>query len=205
MRIESRNVAVWGALAALCVSVLSGCQSSDVDSSLDVRLSVVAAADSTVLVVPVATVAIAADRTGVAAQGSSIAVSAPKQLYSEQVTKSDLWRMNMQHGCKFHEPWQYMGTKDREHYLAIYPFLGFRAVYRIAEDEYPIEQPYGLTARTSKWREIHNFVHHGMQQLFIIEPRLFDQPELFELIQVDGLGGNVEDLMMQDVQILTSQ
>jgi hypothetical protein len=113
MRIERRNVAVWGALAALCVFLLSGCQSSDVDSSLNVGSSVVAAADSTVLVVPAATVAIAADRTGVAVQESSIAVGAPKQLYSEQVTKSDLWRMNMQHGCKFYEPWKYMGTKDR--------------------------------------------------------------------------------------------
>jgi len=163
-------------------------------------------ASSTVVVVaPLGSSYMVADGADSLAQGPSIEVGRSKEWYSEKVTKSDLWRMNMQHGCKFHEPWKYMGTKDSEHYLAIYPFLGFREVYRIAEDEYPIEQPYGLTTRTSKWREIHKFVHHGIEQLFIIEPRLFDQSELFELIQVDDFGGNIEDLMMQDVQILTSQ
>tara|TARA_B110000093_G_scaffold70167_1_gene76131 strand:- start:3836 stop:4465 length:630 start_codon:yes stop_codon:yes gene_type:complete len=206
MRIERRKLAVWGALAGLCVFLLSGCQSSDVDSSLNVG-SLVAAADSTVLVVPAATVAIAADRTGVAVQESLIAVGAPEQLYSEQVTKSDLWRMNMQHGCKFYEPWKYMGTRGGEHYLAIYPFLGFREVYSIAADEYLIEESFELTARTSTWRDINKFSHHGIEQLFIIEPLLFEQAEAlvpvqFDAIPVNDLGGDVEDLLMQDVQIL---
>ncbi|MFT5623265.1 MAG: hypothetical protein ACI9FZ_001195 [Bacteroidia bacterium] len=210
MRIERRNVAVWGALAALWVFLLSGCQSSDVDSSSDVVSSVVAAADSTVLVVPAATVAIAADRTGVAVQESSIAVGAPEQLYSEQVTKSDLWRMNMQHGCKFYEPWKYMGTKDRKHYLMIYPFLGFREVYRIAADEYPIEEPFELTARTSTWRNINKFSHHGTEQQFIIEPLWLGSPDAPVSIQLDGfqdngVGGEIEDLFMQDVQILLGE
>ena len=173
MRIESRNVAVCGVFAALCVFLLSGCQSPNFDSSLDVGASVFTAADSKVLVVPAATVKIAVDRTGIAVPESSIVVGAPKQLYSEQVTKSDLWRINMKHGCKFYEPWKYMGTKDRKHYLMIYPFLGFREVYRIAENEYPIEGPFELTTRTSKWRDIQKFSHLCFEQPFILEPHLF--------------------------------
>ncbi len=185
-------------LFSLCVMLLMGCRHSDTGDS-------VTASSTAVVVAPLGSSYMVADGADFLAQSPSIEVGRSKEWYSEKVTKSDLWRMNMQHGCKFHEPWKYMGTKDSEHYLAIYPFLGFREVYRIAEDEYPIEQPYGLTTRTSKWREIHKFVHHGIEQLFIIEPRLFDQSELFELIQVDDFGGNIEDLMMQDVQILTSQ
>ena len=182
-------------LCGICVMWLIGCRCSDVEDSM-------AASSTALIVAPLASSYMVAYETDVLAQGPSIAVGAPKQLYSKKVTKSDLWRMNMQHGCKFYEPWKYMGTKDGEHYLAIYPFLGFREVYRIAEDEYPIEQPYELTVRTSKWREIHKFLHHSIEQLFIIEPRLFETPEALELIQVDGLGGDIEDLLMQDVQIL---
>ena len=211
MRIESRNVAVWGALAALCVFLLSGCQSPNFDSSLDVGSSVfTAAADSKVLVVPAATVKIAVDRTGVAVPESSIVVGAPKQLYSEQVTKSELWRISMQHGCKFYEPWKYMGTKDRKHYLMIYPFLGFREVYRIAETEYPLEDPFELTARTSEWREIKKLSHHGIEQPFIIEPLLSGLPDALvptqlDWVQANGFGGEIEDLFMQDVQILETE
>jgi hypothetical protein len=208
MRIESLNAVVWGALAALCLVVLSGCQSSDADSSLDVRSSVFTTTlDSTVPVVPAATVTVAADRMGIAVQGTSIAVGAQKQLYSEQVTKSDLWRMNMQRGCKFHEPWQYMGTKDSKHYLMIYPFLGFREVYCITETEYPLEEPFELTTRTSEWREIKKLSHHGIDQLFIVEPLLPGLPDALVPIQLDGVqgygfDGEVEELMTQDVQIL---
>jgi hypothetical protein len=213
MRIESRNVAVWGALAALCVFLLSGCQSPNFDSSLDVGSSVftaAAAADSKVLVVPAATVKIAVDRTGVAVPESSIVVGAPKQLYSEQVTKSDLWRINMQHGCKFYEPWKYMGTKDRKHYLMIYPFLGFREVYRIAVTEYLLEDPFELTARTSEWREIKKLSHHGIEQPFIIEPLLSGLPDALvptqlDWVQANGFGGEIKDLFMQDVQILETE
>ncbi len=160
-----------------------------------------------VVVPPLVSSYAAAYGADTAAQGSSIAVGAPKQLYSQQVTKSDLWRMNMQRGCKFYEPWKYMGSKDGEHYLAVYPFLGFREVYRIAEDEYPVEEPFELTARTSKWRDIHGFKHHGIEQRFIVEPLLFEQPEALvpirvDMIQGNGLGSDVEDLFMQDVQIL---
>ena len=198
------------ALLGVCALLLSGCQSSGVQDSFDAGSAVVSSAGATVVVVPVASVAVAAYGTDVATQNSSIAVGAPKQLYSQKMDKSDLWRMNMQHGCKFYEPWKYMGTKDGEHYLAVYPFLGFRQVYRIAEDEYPIEEPFELTARTSKWRAINTFEHHGIEQPFIIEPPLFEQPEGLELIQldafqVDGLGGDVEDLFMQDVQILEGE
>lgn len=180
---------IFFTLSGLCALLLSGCRSSEVAD--------VAAFSSYVTTYD----------ADVALQNSSIAVGAPKQLYSKQVAKSDLWRMNMQHGCKFYEPWKYMGTKDGEHYLAIYPFLGFREVYRIAEDEYPIEDPFELTARSSKWRDINEFSHYGVEQPFIIEPLLFEQTEGLELIQVnaiqvDGLGGDVEDLFMQDVQIL---
>jgi len=137
------------------------------------------------------------------AQSSSIAVGAPKQWYSQQVTKSELWQKGMQHGYKFHEPWKYMGTKDGEHYLALYPFLGFREIYRITEDEYPIEDPFQLTSRTSKWRAITVFSHLGLDYPLVIEPLLLEQPEGLvpipaDVIQMDGL----EDLFMRDVQIL---
>lgn len=197
-------------LSGLCAVLLSACRSSDLHDSFDVGSEVVSSAGSAVVVAPIASVAITAYGADVATQGSSIAVGAPKQLYSQQVTKSDLWRMNMQHGCKFYEPWKYMGTKDGEHYLAIYPFLGFREVYRIAEDEYPIEDPFELTARTSKWREINKFAHHGIEQPFIIEPQLFDSPNALVPMQVDvipgnGLAGDIEDLFMQDVPILENE
>lgn len=179
----------------VCALLLSGCQSSDVEDAM--------VASATLVVVPpiVSSYAVASEGNA-AAQSSSIAIGAPKQLYSQQVTKSDLWRMNMQHGCKFYEPWKYMGTKDGEHYLAIYPFLGFREVYRITEEEYPIEDPFELTPRTSKWRDIKKFSHLGMEQPFIIEPQLFDSPDALVPIQGDGLGGDVEGIFLQDVQIL---
>jgi hypothetical protein len=196
-RFERYTVSV---ICLIGLGLSSGCHSADVASS-------VAATGSPIAVVPVATVAIAAYEMDVAAQGSSIATGAPKQWYSQQVAKSDLWRMNMQHGCKFYEPWKYMGTKDGEHYLAIYPFLGFREMYRVAEDEYPIEEPFELTARTSKWRDITKISHHGIEQPFIIEPQLFEQlgalvPLRVDVVQGGGLGGDVEDLFMQEVQIL---
>jgi hypothetical protein len=198
--LEQNTVSI---VCSIVVLLCAGCRSSDVADS-------VTAAGATVVVVPVASVAIAAYEVDVAAQGSSIAVGAPKQLYSQLVTKSDLWRMNMQHGCKFHEPWKYMGTKDGEHYLAIYPFLGFREVYRIAEDEYPIEEPFELTARSSKWREVMEFSHLGIEQAFIIEPQLFELPEglvpfRIDAIQGAGFGGDFEDLFMQEVPILEGE
>ncbi|MFQ3242264.1 MAG: hypothetical protein ACI9JZ_001959 [Lentimonas sp.] len=183
--------------AAVC---FSGCRSSDVVESVQMGSAVVA-------VSPVIASYGAAYGADASAQSSSIAVGAPAQWYSQKVTKSDLWRMNLQHGCKFHEPWKYMGTKDGEHYLALYPFLGFREMYRIAEDTYSIEAPFELTARTSKWREITVFSHLGIDQTLIIEPFLLEQSEGLvpvgvNVIQLDGLGGGVEDLFMQDVQIL---
>jgi len=169
-----------------------------------------AASSTAVVAAPLVNSDVLADETDLLAQGRSIGVGATTEWYSKEVTKSDLWRMNMQHGCNFYEPWKYMGTQKGEHYLAIYPSLGFREVYRIAEDEYPIERPYELTARTSEWREIHEFLHHGMQQLFIIEPLLLSSPDaLVPLpslgIQGNGLGGEIEDLFMQDVQILEGE
>lgn len=143
-------------------------------------------------------------------QAPSTTVGAAAQWYAQQVTKSDLWRMTLQHGGKFYEPWQYMGSQDGEHYLAIYPFLGFREVYRIAADAYPIDEPFALTARTSKWRAITEMTHLGIEQPFIIEPQLLEQPAGLLPIQVnanqgDGLGGDMEDLLMQDVQILQDE
>ena len=192
--IGSESVALFG----LCALLLNGCRSGDVGDA-------VAASATLVVVPPVASVAVSAHGADVASQNSSIAVGAPKQLYSQQVTKSDLWQKNMQYGCKFYEPWKYMGTKDGEHYLAIYPFLGFREVYRITEEEYPIEDPFELTPRTSKWRDIKKFSHLGMEQPFIIEPQLFDSPDALVPIQGDGLGGDVDGLFMHDVQILELQ
>ena len=143
-------------------------------------------------------------------QAPSTTVGAATQWYAQQVTKSDLWRMMLQHGGKFYEPWQYMGSQDGEHYLTIYPFLGYRAVYRIAEDAYPIDEPFGLTAQASKWRAITKMTHLGLEQPFIIEPQLFEQPaglvpNPVSPIQQDGLGGDVEDLLMQEVLILQDE
>jgi hypothetical protein len=113
----------------------------------------------------------------------------------------------MQHGYKFHEPWKYMGTKDGEHYLALYPFLGFREIYRITDDEYPIEEPFELTSRSSKWRDVESFNYHGQTYPLVVEPPLFEQPEGLVPIQINAgpgvdFGGGVEDLFMQDMPIL---
>ena len=108
--------------------------------------------------------------------------------------------MNMQWDCKFHEPWKYMGTRDGEHYLSIYPVSGFRDIYRIAEDQYPIENPFELTSRPSKWRDITVFSYLGIEQTLSIEVPLLDSPEGLVPIRVND--GGVEDLFMQDVQIL---
>jgi hypothetical protein len=190
-------------IVGLCAVLLSACRSSEVAESVQAGSTVVAVA-------PLVASYGAAYGANASAQGSAIAVGAPKQWYAQKVTKSDLWRMNMQYGCKFYEPWKYMGTKDGEHYLAIYPFLGFREVYRVAEDEYPVEEPFELTARTSKWREITKLSHHGIEQPFIIEPQLFEPPEglvpiAIDVIQGGGLGGDVEDLFMQDIPILEGE
>ncbi|CAA6677092.1 MULTISPECIES: hypothetical protein [unclassified Lentimonas] len=136
----------------------------------------------------------------VSKQDGSVAASDLELWYSQQVTKSDLWRMNMQWGRKFYEPWKYMGTKDGEHFLSIYPVSGFREIYRIAEDEYPIEDPFELTARSSKWREITVFSYLGIEQALIIEAPLLDLPDRFVPVRVHD--GDVEDLFMQDVPIL---
>jgi len=166
-------------LSGVCSVVLSACRSPALQESLDAASS----------------------------PAPSTTVGAVMQWYAPRVTKSDLWRMTLQHGGKFYEPWQYMGSQDGEHYLTIYPFLGFREVYRITEDAYPIGEPFALTARTSKWRAITKITHLGIQQSFIIEPQLFEQPAGLLPIQVspiqhDGLGGDVEDLLMQEVLIL---
>jgi hypothetical protein len=92
----------------------------------------------------------------------------------------------------------------------IYPFLGFREVYRIAEAEYPLKEPFELTARTSQWREIKELSHHGIEQQFIIEPLLLGSPDAPVSIQLDGIqdngvGGEIEDLFMQDVQNLVGE
>ena len=177
-----------------------GCRASDVGDA--------AVASSTVVALtPVATIAAGAYASDAAAQNSSIVVGAPKQWYSEKITKSELGLKGVQYGCKFHEPWKYMGTKNGAHYLALYPFLGFREIYRIDEAEYLIEEPFALTSRSSKWRDITVFSHHGVEHPLIIEPFLLEHPEGIEpfgvdVIQLNSLGGDVEALFMQDVQIL---
>jgi hypothetical protein len=138
------------------------------------------------------------------------ATDACTQWYAPRVTKSDLWRMTLQHGGKFYEPWQYMGSQDGEHYLMIYPLLGFREVYRIAADAYPIEAPFALTAQASKWRVITKMTHLGIEQPFIIEPQLFEQPaglvpNPVSPNQQTGLGGDVETLLLQEVLILQDE
>lgn len=189
----NKTLAACFVMIALCCV---GCRSSDVVDS--------AVASSTVVaIVPVATVAVGAYATDAGVQNSSIVVGAPKQWYSEKITKSELGQKGLQYGCKFHEPWKYMGTRDGEHYLMLYPFLGFREIYRIAEDEYPIEEPFELTSRSSKWRDVEGFNYHGQTYPLVIEPPFFEQPEGLvptgiDVIQMDGL----EDLFLQDVQIL---
>jgi hypothetical protein len=138
------------------------------------------------------------------------AVNTGAQWYAPRVTKSDLWRMTLQHGGKFYEPWQYMGSQDGEHYLTIYPLLGFREVYRIAADAYPIEAPFTLTAQASKWRAITQMTHLGIEQPFIIEPQLFEQPaglvpNPVSPNQQTGLGSDVETLLLQEVLILQDE
>lgn len=187
-------------LGVLLLTICVGCRSSDVVESAQVSSAVVA-------VSPLVVSYGAAYSADVSAQSSSMAVGTPNEWYSQKLTKSELWQKGMQHGYKFHEPWKYMGTMGGEHYLALYPFLGFREIYRIAEDEYLIEEPFDLTSRSSKWRDITVFTHHGAEHQLIIEPFLLEAPEGIEpfgvnVIQLNGLGGDVEDLFMQDVQIL---
>ena len=193
----NKTLAACFVLFALCCV---GCRSLDVVDSAQTSSAVVA-------VSPVAASYGVAYGADVSTQSSSIAIGAPNEWYSQQVTKSELWQKAMRHGYKFHEPWKYMGTKDGEHYLALYPFLGFREIYRITDDEYPIEEPFDLTSRSSKWREIIVFSHHGVEYPFVIEPFLLEQPDGLEffggnVIELNGVGGDVEDLFMQDVQIL---
>jgi len=138
-----------------------------------------------VAVPPVVASSGAAYATEVSAQRCSIAVDTPKQWYSQPLTKSELWQKGMQHGYKFHEPWKYMGTKDGEHYLALYPFLGFREIYRIAEEEYMIEEPFELTSRSSKWREVTVFSHLGVEYPLVIEPFLLEQPDGLVPVGID--------------------
>lgn len=182
-------------LLGLLAVLLSGCRSSDVADS-------VAASSAVVVLTPVAASSGAAYEGEVLAQGSSIVVGAPTQWYSQQVTKSELWQKSMQHGHKFHEPWKYMGTKDGEHYLALYPFLGYREIYRIDVSEYSIEGPFELTSRTSKWREIFKYSYSGIDQNLVIEPLMMEGPggEFGSGLKITNVG--VEDAFMMEVPIL---
>jgi hypothetical protein len=185
----------------LCLIVLglcAGCRSSEVEDA-------VAESSAVVVLTPIAASYGAAYESDVVTQNSSIATAAPTQLYSQKVTLSELWQKSMQHGHKFHEPWKYMGTKNGEHYLALYPFLGFREIYRIDETEYEIEESFELTSRSYQWREIFKYSYSGIDQTLVIEPLMMEGPggEFRAGLTVTNVG--IEDAFMMEVPILEKE
>ena len=87
-------------------------------------------------------------------ENASMVMDFSPDLYSEEITAEELKALVNYHNGKFHEPWKYMGTRDGFHYLALYPFLNRRQIYRIPEEEYAIDEPFKLTSRSSGWRDI---------------------------------------------------
>jgi hypothetical protein len=158
--------------------------------------------------VSIATVRYAGGESVITEQDSAISVVAPKQWYSEPLTKSELWQKGLQHGFQMHEPWKYMGTKNGEHYLMLYPLSGFKQIYRVSEEEYQIDAPFELMSSSSKWRDIMVFTHDGVRYPVQIKPHLLMLPEgkiQLDANQVDGWVGGMEQELMQQVLILQAE
>ncbi len=136
-------------------------------------------------------------------QKSSDSIDESFQLFSQEISSEKLHFISMQYGYKFHEPWKYMGTKNGEHYLMLYPFLRFREIYRISEEAYSIEEPFELTSQPSKWRAIESLIHYGMKIPLVIEAPLFEEPIGIMPAQSEVFGSSLEDQFMKKAQILT--
>lgn len=176
--------------------IVTACQSSPRSSAGSVEEALTIST-----VAPLAGSYVTAEGLNRSYQSSAIALGLPAPAFAEHVAKNELIEIARRHGWKFHEPWLYMGTRDGRHFLALYPFLGFRSIYSIPSDQWPMNDQFPLTSMASKWREI-RIVPDGrtMRDLWIPEseePFWFIVPDqdpiaFFELKgqQIDD--GNVE-------------
>lgn len=182
---------IW--IIGLPLSVLfAGCQSSSkpLTGSVEDALTV-----STVA--PLAASYVTAEGLNRSYQSSAIAVGLPDPAFAERVTKNELIEIARRHEWKFHEPWLYMGTKNEYHFLALYPFLGFRTVYSVPSDQWPMIERFPLTSIASRWREI-RIVPDGrmMRDLWILEsdePIRFIDPDHDPITFFEGGGQQIGD------------
>jgi hypothetical protein len=183
------GIRVSSRLCLIAFGLCVGCHTPDVKD--DVHTDVLLVDDF-----PVASI------SAVVTEGSALVQSAPPAWYSEELTMSELWQISMRYEHKFHEPWKYMGTRDGQHYLALYPFMGYRLIYRIDASEFPLDTTFELTSNTGKWQDIFEYSYLGNKYALYIEPLLMDAPEGLLPVDRADAGASLEDLFMQDVQIL---
>jgi hypothetical protein len=90
-------------------------------------------------------------------QTASLITGASPESFSEEISLKEVQRLARGHdasGLWVEAKWKYMGTRDGYHFLAYYPLIGLRKIYRLPETQLSLEDTHPVRTFESQWRPL---------------------------------------------------
>jgi hypothetical protein len=90
-------------------------------------------------------------------QKTSLMVGASPEVFSDEISLKEMQALARGYdasGLWMTPKWKYMGTSAGYHFLAYYPAIGLRKIYRLPESHLVLTDTFELRAHESGWRPL---------------------------------------------------